>query len=87
MVSASRQDPPAIESNQIIDLVSKEELDQELSNKVYSKKAIDDTLKDLRDTLQKQQDQINDLFESARNNKIEIIHESPWQKLRNALRL
>lgn len=74
---------PVIEPGDVLDLVSREELEQ----RVYSKKALDETFRDIRDTLQKQQDQIDDLFVKAKDGKIEIIHESPWQKLRNALRL
>jgi len=70
--------PPTLDEGHIVDLVSKEELQKE----VYSKKAIDETMKDIRDLIQKQQDQINELMDS----KIQIIHTSPWQKFKNLFR-
>jgi len=69
---------PQLDEGHLVDLVSKEELTKE----VYSKKAIDETLKDIRDLIQKQQDQINELMDS----KIQIIHTSPWQKFKNLFR-
>ncbi len=70
--------PPQLDEGHLVNLVSKEELTKE----VYSKKAIDETLKDIRDLIQKQQDQINELMDS----KIQIIHTSPWQKFKNLFR-
>jgi len=70
--------PPKLDEGHIVNLVSKEEL----QNEVYSKKAMDQTFKDIRDLIQKQQDQINELMDS----KIQIIHTSPWQKFKNLFR-
>jgi len=82
MPSVGSHDPapkaPVLEEGHLVNLVSKEELTKE----VYSKKAIDETLKDIRDLIQKQQDQINELMDS----KIQIIHTSPWQKFKNLFR-
>jgi len=69
---------PELKEGHVVDLVSKEELQKE----VYSKSAIDQTLKDIRDLIQKQQDQINELMDS----KIQLIHTSPWQKFKNLFR-
>ncbi len=69
---------PVLDEGHLVNLVSKEEL----TNQVYSKKAIDETLKDIRDLIQKQQDQLNELMDC----KIDIIQTSPWQKFKNLFR-
>jgi len=74
--------PAQLDEGHLVNLVSKEEL----TNEVYSKKAIDETLKDIRDLIIKQQDQINELFESMEKNKVILVHTNAWQKFKNLFR-
>lgn len=64
--------PTELQEGHIVNLVSKEEL----QNQVYTKQAIDESIKDISEELVKLQEQVNDI-------NIKFINISPFKKFKN----